>query len=277
MMTKFSQLLLTGGALAALGIAAPALAQDPSHTHHHQGTTDAPWSQADAYFGPEEMAASRAHVLHHHGNDSYGMIMMDRAEIQFSDDGELGVWDGAASYGGDINRLMLTTEGEYSFDHEEFEDAEIQLLWSRAISTYFDAQAGLRYDIEPDGLAHAVLGFQGLAPYWFEVSGAAYLSEEGDLTADFEAEYELFLTQRLILQPRAELSLAAQDIPERSLGSGFTNIEAGLRLRYEIRREFAPYIGVEYHSALGSTSDLLDLAGEDMDQTVWVIGLRSWF
>ena len=122
-----------------------------------------------------------------------------------------------------------------------------------------------------------MLGFQGLAPYWFELNGATYLSEEGDLTADLEGEYEFFLTQRLILQPRAELQFSAQDIPDRDIGSGFTNLQAGLRLRYEFEREFAPYVGVEYHSALGDTANMVEAAGGSKDDTVWVIGVRAWF
>lgn len=266
---------LTGGVIASLFLAQPALAQ--SHGHGQNDASDKPWSQADEYWDAEEMQASREHVQHHHGSKNFWMVMADRLEVQSSDEEDKGVWDGSAWYGGDINRLYLKTEGEYSLDHDEFEEAEIQLLYSRAISTYFDVQAGVRYDFEPGGLAHAVLGFQGLAPYWFEVDGAAYLSDDGDLTADFEAEYDLRLSQRLILQQRAELGVSLQDIPALETGSGFTNIEAGLRLRYEITREFAPYIGVEHHSALGETADYAKAKGDEADETVFVIGIRSWY
>ncbi|KCZ45496.1 copper resistance protein B [Hyphomonas pacifica] len=252
-----------------------AYAQD--HSGHEDNSENAPWSQADAYFDPAEMAASRSHVLHHNGDQAFGMVMLNRAEVQMSDDEEIGVWDGSAWYGGDTDRLYLKTEGEYSFDEGDLEEAEVQLLWSRAVSPYFDLQAGVRYDFEPEGRAHAVLGFQGLAPYWFEVDGALYLSDEGDLTADLEAEYELLLTQRLILQPRLELAMSAQDIPELETGAGFTSVQAGLRLRYEIKREFAPYVGWEYHSALGDTADYVEAAGGEKDQAYWVLGIRTWF
>jgi len=118
---------------------------------------------------------------------------------------------------------------------------------------------------------------QGLAPYWFEVDAAAFLSNEGELTAAIEAEYDLLLTQRLILQPRAEVGFSAQDMPDLETGAGLTGIEAGLRLRYEIVRQFAPYIGVEWTRSLGGTADYARAAGEDVDSTALVFGLRVWF
>ena len=262
-------------AFTALAIAAGASAQ--SHDHHGVSSEDKPWSQADAYFDPAEMDAARAHAQSHSGDTAFAMIRFDRLEAQSSDGETVGVWDTDAWYGGDINKVWLKTEGEYSFEENDLEEAEVQLLWSRAISRYFDLQTGVRYDFEPEGLAHAVLGFQGLAPYWFEVDGAAFLSEEGDLTASFEAEYELLLTNRLILQPRVEASFSAQDIPERDLGSGLTDLQAGLRLRYEFTREFAPYIGVEQASSFGSTADRIEAAGGETDETRFVIGIRTWY
>ena len=261
-------------AVAALACASAAAAQ----THaDHAPSADRPWSQADAYYDPAEMDASRAQVRAHSGATSFATIMVDRAEVQIADGEETGVWDADAWYGGDTDKLWLKSEGEYAFDTDDFEEAEAQLLWSHAISRYFDLQTGVRYDFEPEGLAHAVLGFQGLAPYWFEIDGAVYLSEEGDLTADFEAEYDLRLTQRLILQPRIEAGFAAEDIPERELGAGLTDLTAGLRLRYEIRREVAPYIGVEYSNAFGGTADFIEATGGDPDETRFVIGIRSWY
>lgn len=256
---------------AALGASAQ------THDPHNAPSGEQPWSQADAYYDPAEMAAARQHVQAHSGNTPASMIMLNRFEVQSADGEDTGVWDADAWYGGDINKIWLKTEGEYSFDANEFEDAEVQLLWSHAISRFFDLQTGVRYDFEPEGLGHAVLGIQGLAPYWFEVDAAAYLSEAGDLTADFEAEYELRLTQRLILQPRVAAAFSAQDIPERDLGSGLTDLQAGLRLRYEIRREFAPYLGVEYRSAFGGTADRIEAIGDDPDETRFLVGIRAWY
>jgi len=262
-------------AFAAMAAASPALAQ--AHDHTGPPAADRPWSQADAYFDPAEMDAERRHMQAHDGNTPVGMILLNRGEVQSTDGKETGLWDLDAWYGGDINKVWLKTEGDYSFEDSDVEDAEVQLLWSHAISTFFDVQTGVRYDFEPDGLAHAVLGIQGIAPYWFEVDGAAYLSEEGDLTAGFEAEYELLLTNRLILQPRFAANFSAQDIPDRETGSGLTDLEAGLRLRYEIRREFAPYAGVEYRKAFGGTADFIEAAGGDADETRFLIGIRSWY
>ena len=149
-------------ALAACAVATGASAQ--AHDTHGSSSSGKPWSQADAYFDPVEMDAARAHVQAHSGDSPFAMVRFDRLEAQSSDGETVGVWDADAWYGGDINKVWLKTEGEYSFEDNGLEDAEVQLLWSRAISRYFDLQTGVRYDFEPKGQAHAVLGIQGLAP-----------------------------------------------------------------------------------------------------------------
>ena len=158
-------------------------------------------------------------------------------------------------------------------------EGEVQVLYSRAISPFWDVQAGVRQDFRDDGEdpTHLVLGVQGLAPYWWEVDAAAFLSTEGDLTARVEAEYDQRITQRLILQPRAEFNISAQDMPAIGVGSGLTDFELGARLRYEIRREFAPYVGVEWIKKTGETARLARLAGEDPEAVSFVAGLRVWF
>ena len=267
-MRKLSKTLLL--AMAAT------LAITPAFAEEDDGTSP-PWSQADEYYGREAMSKARADVQHEAGGQTNWFVMADRFETQIFDDEEALVFDAQGWYGGDINKLWIKAEAEYSFEDEDLEDAEIQALWSRAIAPYFDVQAGLRYDLEPKGRTHAVLGVQGLAPYWFEVDAAAFVSTEGDVTARVEAEYELLLTQRLILQPRLEASLSAQNIPELQLGSGLTSVDAGLRLRYEIVREFAPYIGVEWQSAIGDTADFIEASGGEKDQTALLVGVRTWF
>jgi len=122
-----------------------------------------------------------------------------------------------------------------------------------------------------------VLGIKGLAPQWFEVDANLYLSDEGDASFGLEAEYDILLTQRLILQPRLELGVAAQDVPEYGIGAGFTGVELGLRLRYEISRKFAPYIGISWESALGETANLIESGGGDPDTTSFVAGVKFWF
>ena len=236
-------------------------------------------TQADAYYPPEEMAAARASLHHATGGARHLFFRTDRFEIrQQRDNEEALLWDIDAWYGGAINRVWLKSEAEYSFDHDEFEELEVQALYSRAISPFFDLQTGIRHDFEPDaGRTHAVLGLQGEAPYWFEIDAALFLSDEGELTGALETEYELRLTQRLILQPRAELTWSAEAIPELGVGSGFGTIETGLRLRYEIRRQFAPYAGVEWSRQLGDTGDFARAAGGRTDNTALVTGLRVWF
>jgi len=179
--------------------------------------------------------------------------------------------------GDDIDRLWIKTEGEAEFSGP-VEDAEVQALWSHAIGPWFDLQAGVRYDIRPrPDRARLALGVQGLAPYFFEVDAAAFLSNKGDLTARIEGEYDQRITQRLIAQPRVELNLSAQDVPELGLGSGVTSLQAGLRVRYEIVREFAPYVGFEWQRDFGDTARFTRLGGGDPNRVVFVAGVRAWF
>ena len=239
---------------------------------------EGPRHAADAIWGREAMEPSRKQLARENGGMTTSMFLIERLEARIATDaGEDGyVWDAQGWYGGDINRFVLKTEGEGAFGGE-LEDAEIQALYSRAIGPFFDLQAGVRFDPEPDSRTHLVVGVQGLAPYMFHVDGALFLSCGGDLTARIEAEYDQKITQRLILQPRIEAEFSAQDIPEREMGAGITKIEPGLRLRYEIARQFAPYGGVEYEARLGETADIARTNGEDPDGLKGVIGIRAWF
>ena len=244
---------------------------------HAQEQRDPPWETADGVYGPEAMREARRRVQDENGDIRYGLAMIDRLEWQDTGgDGTL-AWDVQAYYGGDINKVWVKSEGDYSLTDDDVEEAEVQLLYSRAISPYFDLQTGIRQDLEPDGLSHAVLGIQGLAPYWFETDAALFLSEEGDMTGRVEAEVEWFLTQRLILQPRLEAGLSAQSIEERDLGAGLTDVSLGARLRYEVKRSFAPYVGAEWRSRFGETADLQERLGQETDEVVFVAGLRAWF
>jgi len=239
---------------------------------------EGPRHAADAIWGEEAMAPARRELARGNGGMTTGMVLVERLEARNpTDGGETGyLWDAQAWYGGDLNRFVLKTEGEGEIGGA-LEDAEIQALYSRAVGPFFDLQVGVRFDPEPDNRTHLVLGVAGLAPYMFHVDGALFLSDRGELTARVEAEYDQKITQRLILQPRIEAEFAAQDIAEREIGAGVTRIEPGLRLRYEIAREFAPYVGIEYEAKLGETADLARAAGEDPDGLKAVIGLRTWF
>ncbi len=241
-----------------------------------------PLHAADAIWGAESMAQARTENHRMHGSMTTGMVMLERLEARIpAEGGEDGwLWDMQAFYGGDIDKFVIKSEGEGVFGGElggAIEDAEVQALWGHAIGPFFDLQAGVRLDLEPETRSHLVLGVQGLAPYMWHVDMAAFLSDRGDLTARFEGEYDQKITQRLILQPRVELELAAQDIPERGIGAGLTKIEPGLRLRYEFVPEFAPYIGVEYEAKLGETADIARAEGEDAAGWKFLVGLRAWF
>lgn len=207
----------------------------------------------------------------------YTFFQMDRNEYRLSDGDDTYVWEAQGWVGTDYDKLALKTEGEKVIDGG-LEEAELQVLYSRLVTDFFDAQIGVRYDFEPDPQrAFAVLGFQGLAPQFFEVDTALFISEDGDVSARLEAEYELLITQRLVLQPSIELNIAGQEVEELSIGSGPTDFEVGLRLRYEITREFAPYIGVNYERELFDTADFTREEGGDVDAVSFVAGVRFFF
>ncbi len=255
----------------ALGHGPPAAMQTRS-----PNSLTGPPNAADAIWGADAMRPARVALYQEHGNMQMFWFQGDRLEYRAraGEDGYL--WDVQGYYGGDIDKFWFKSEGEGSFG-EPVESAEIQALYSRAIAPFFDLQAGVRQDLAGPDRTHAVIGVQGLMPYMFEVDAAAFLSTEGDLTARIEAEYDQRLTQRLILQPRAEVNLSAQDIPELGIGSGIDNLELGLRLRYEMAREFAPYIGIEQEWKFGGSRDFARAAGEDASVTNYVVGVRFWF
>lgn len=232
---------------------------------------------ADKFFDPVIMASERALLRKEHGGALASKIMLNLGEYQVRN-GENGYrWDGEAWFGGDINRLVVKSEGEGGVK-SGVSAGEVQALYSRAISPYFDVQTGLRYDFKPNPKrTYATIGLEGVAPYWFETESALFLSDHGELLGRLEGSYDLRLSQRWILQPRAEINLAAQDIREIGIGSGVSNAELGLRLRYEIRREFAPYIGLTYDRKFGGTADFARARGEDVEETGLVLGVRAWF
>ncbi len=232
---------------------------------------------ADQAYPSMEMAHARRHLERMHGGGNFYQVMFNLAEYRVQSGRNSYHWDGEAWYGGDINRLWLKSEGEGAFG-EGVERAEIQALFSHAIGPYFNLQGGLRYDFQPGpSRGYAALGVEGLAPGFFEVEGFLFLSQKGDLLARAEGYYDQRITQRLILQPRAEINFSAQDVPENRIGSGLSDAELGLRLRYDIRREFAPYVGVVYERAFSDTARFRRLAGEDAGGFRFVMGVRTWF
>lgn len=264
-------------------------AQD--HSMHHQmqptgtalpaGQEPAPPPPTDHYadrqFPPDEMARSRAQMMRENGGQSLSLIMFNIAEVQARRGDEGYRWDAEGWFGGDIHRLTIKTEGEGGF-RNGIDNAEVQALYSRAMGPYFNLQAGVRHDFEPGRPAtYATIGFEGLAPYWFEVEGAAFLSDKGDLLARLEGYYDQRITQRIVLQPRAEVNFSAQDVPETRTGAGLSGAELGLRLRYEISRQFAPYVGINYEASTGRTARYARADGEDPTTTNLVAGVRMWF
>ena len=236
-----------------------------------------PEHAADTVWDPGAMAASRRVLRAEHGDMDVGRILIDRLEWASRDGRDGYAFDGQAWWGGDIDKLWLKGEAEGAFG-EGAEKVELHGLWSHAVDPWFDVQLGLRQDFNagPDR-THFAAGLQGLAPYWFEIDVAAFLSSKGELSARAEVEYDLRITQRLILQPRAEIDLAAQRVPELGIGSGLTSGEVGLRLRYEIERQFAPYLGVQYERAFGDTAGFRRVAGEAAGGWSALVGLRAWF
>ena len=250
----------------------------PAETPVPAAALSGPAHAADLVYGEDAMAASRRTLIHENGDVRTTAIAIDRLEAGFGDNEESYLWDAQGWTGGDINRFWWKSEGEGDFDGE-LEQAEVQALYSRAVAPFWDLQAGVRQDFRPSGddTTHLVLGVQGLAPYWWEVDAAAFLSTEGDLTARVEVEYDQRITQRLILQPRLEIDASATDVPELEVGSGLSSIEAGLRLRYEFRKEFAPYVGVQWSRVFGDTADYIEARGGETDDTRFVVGLKAWF
>jgi|SRR5579884_2341371 len=206
----------------------------------------------------------------------YTFLEVEQFEYRIGSEDTLS-WEAQGWFGGDYNKVWLKTRGDHAIDAET-KNAEVQLLYSRAIAAFWDLQIGGRYDMRPDpSRGYAVLGIEGLAPYFFEVDAAAFVSNKGDASARVEARYDLLLTQRLIVRPSVELNFAAQEVKELDIGSGLSGVELGLRVRYEIVREAAPYIGVSWERKAGRTADFARRKGEEVDDLTFVTGVRFWF
>ncbi len=264
----------------------PATAPPPAHDHGahppaQPAIATAPPTPtdhaADALYDPAAMARARAALALENGGMVQSMILVDMLETRVRKGADGYRWEGEAWFGGDIDRLTIKSEGEGAY-RGALDSAEVQALWSHAIDPWFNLQAGVRQDIRPTpARTYASVGIEGLAPYWFKLTATAFLSDKGDLTARLEASHDIRLTQRLILTPRLEANLAAQDVPAQRIGSGLSEVELGARLHYAIVPRFAPYVGVEWRRALGDTAWYERLAGEDADSLGFVAGVRLWF
>ena len=206
------------------------------------------------------------HVFYH--------ALLDEFEGRFGRDSSFR-WEGEAWAGTDVNRFYLRSEGEVT--RGSIEDGQQELLYARPISTYFNLQAGIRYDLDSrPGRGWAALGVEGLAPQFFHVAATGYVSDERHLAAKLEGTYDLRITQTLILQPQAEMNLYSKADRARQIGSGFSDIDLGLRLRYEVSRKFAPYVGVVYERKFGGTADFARTAGERPSDLRFTVGVRAW-
>lgn len=215
-------------------------------------------------------------------NQIFKQIIVDQLEYRTNEGQEAVRWDAQGWVGFDFDKIWIKTEGQRKVSNDSDGEAELHVLYSRAISPFWDLQAGWRYDeLYEDGpdlsRSFGVLGIQGLAPYWFEIEAALFLSEDADVSARLTATYELLFTQRLILQPRLEINAAASSEPRFGVGKGINDLGLGLRLRYEIRREFAPYVGMEWTRILGETADLARQDGDDTSLYSFVSGVRLYF
>ena len=203
-------------------------------------------------------------------------VMLDQLEVRDVGNDNENVWDGQVWIGKDLTKLWIKSEGERASGKTD--EAELQFLYSKAVAKYWDFQVGVRHDFEPSpSRSWAAVGFKGLTPYFFDVDAAAFIGESGRTALRFEAEYELLLTQRLILTPDIEINLYGQNDPDVGIGAGLSDLEAGFRLRYEIRRQFAPYMGINWSRLFGNTADFARIAGEKSSETQLVIGFRAWF
>jgi copper resistance protein B len=284
-----------------------ALAQDRSAHHHSapvapveqvqvvaapvpdgpQGTDQSPGSAApppvahdrpaDRYWDRAAMAKAESAMMDAHSAPRFSAVKVDLAEYQFgARAGDSYHWEGEG-WVGDVNRLVLRTRGEGGVG-QRMEQAQVEAAYARAISPWWNLQAGVRQDVRPTPeRTHAMVGIEGLAPYKFDFLAAAYLSDKGQITARIEGAVEERITRRIVVQPRAEFNLSAQDRPELHLGAGVNSAEAGVRLRYEISRKFAPYVGMTWGWALGKTADYRRAEGERTATRAIVLGIKSWF
>jgi copper resistance protein B len=229
---------------------------------------------ADRYFPPAAMAAARDQLAHEHGAIAWSKVSIEKLELRPGNGADGYAWEGRASFGGDIDRLVVKSRGEGA---RTLDAAEVDILYGRSLTPYFNLEAGLRQDFEPHARTSLMLGLDGVTPYGFDLDTALFLSDRGDLTARVEAAHDLRLTQRLILEPRAEANLAAQDVPAQRIGAGLSSLELGLRLRFAIKPELAPYVGVNYERRFGDTARFARAAGEDRGDTRIIVGVRTWF
>jgi copper resistance protein B len=289
-----SALIKAGIALALMAATSTVLAEHEHHSHaehmpamadhaHHGTAGDQPTESELAHVPPAPPAQvmgdmseeDMAEMMGMDDTEPFGMALFDQFEWRDTDADEAFAWDGRAWYGNDYDKGLVKTEGErVDGDYE----GSAELLWDHVISRWWSLQAGVAHDFgDGPSRSWAAFGVQGLAPYWFEVEALMYVGEEGRTAARFSTEYEMFLTQRLVLQPKFELNLYGKDDAANGIASGLSDAALGLRLRYEIRREIAPYVGVLWSRKFGETAELAREHSLDAEHVQFVAGVRAWF
>lgn len=203
-------------------------------------------------------------------------VMVDKLELRDTDGPNPLVLDADVWVGYDLNKLWFKTGVEYA--DGKAEEAELEFLYSRAIAPFWDFQIGWRRDIEPEpDRDYLAFKFRGLAPYLFDVNAGVFIGESAQLNARVDAEYEYMFTQKLILSPEIELNIYSKDDEAIGIGAGLSDMELGMRLRYEIQREFAPYVGVNWAKKFGQTADFAKDEGENSSEIQLIVGMRIWY
>ena len=210
----------------------------------------------------------------------FSFTLVELLDYRVSDTGrdEIG-WDAQGWVGSDDHKLWWKTEGDAVFDGPDVGAADLQLLYATPATAFWYFQVGLQLEEAwRPGRTHerfaAVVAMQGIAPYRFDLEPALFITDDGDVLPQLTASYNVYLTQRLVLQPRMELNASLQDVPEEALGAGLTIGRFDLRLWYEPRREIAPYVGVRYHALFGETGNIAERSGAEDHELFFLAGLR---
>lgn len=257
--------------------------QTSEHDAHAQHRSQEPTESERAHVPPDPPAlvlgpmsnARMIELMQMEDDAPLGMVRIDQLEAFSSDDDDGIAWEAHAWYGGDYDKLWLKTEGERISGETT---ARAELLWDRIVSPWWSLQLGVRHDFhEGPSRTWAAIGMQGLAPQFMEVEATLYVGEAGRTAARLSAERDLLITQRLVLQPQAELNAYGKDDAANGIGSGLSDVKVGVRLRYELIREIAPYVGVQWKGKLGETADFSRAAGHETDELSFVAGVRAWF
>jgi copper resistance protein B len=250
------------------------------HSAHQKPAAAKPYPAGVPPVTDEDRAAAfpqlegPGHTVHDRAMHYY--VLFDQVELRTADGVTAGNWDNRGWIGGDRNRFWFRTEGDV--ERGNLEHGQVHALYGRAIHRWWDVVGGVRQDVRPGpSRTWAAVGIQGLAPYFFEVEVTAYIGASGRTHVRFETDYELLLTNRLVLQPLLELDIFGKPDPERQIGAGLSSGELGLRVRYEVKREFAPYIGVTWNRKFFGTADFAEAAGQDTAAARFVAGVRVWF